>query len=206
MNLQPESSPALRRAISRWEIVGLSVNDVIGSGVYLLPAAAAALLGASSTWAVILAGLAVGLLVLCFAEASSYFDEPGGGYLYTREAFGRFIGFEVGWMTWLARIASVASLANGLALATAYVWPAATAGMPRALLITATLVLLTWVNVIGVLPWASSSSTGRGSLRSRFRAPATWARRRCCCCSRMRASRIRRPRPASTGIPAAMCR
>jgi amino acid transporter len=67
--------------------------------VYLLPAAAAGLLGATSIWAVVLAGVAVSLLVLCFAEASSYFDEPGGGYLYTREAFGRFIGFEVAWMT-----------------------------------------------------------------------------------------------------------
>lgn len=142
--------PALVRAISRWEIVGLSVNDVVGSGVYLLPAAAAALLGPTSVWAVILAGLAVGLLVLCFAEASSYFDEPGGAYLYTREAFGRFVGFEVGWMTWLARIASVASLVNGLALATAHLWPEVETGWPRALLITGSLLLLTWINVVGV--------------------------------------------------------
>ena len=136
--------------MSRWQLVGLSINDVVGSGVYLLPAAAAALLGAASVWAVILAGLAVGLLVLCFAEAASYFDEPGAGYLYTREAFGPFIGFEVGWMTWLARIASVASLSNGLALATAYLWPDAAAGWPRAAIIAGTLALLTWVNVLGV--------------------------------------------------------
>jgi basic amino acid/polyamine antiporter, APA family len=143
-------APSLRRAISRWEIVGLSINDVIGSGVYLLPAAAAALLGPMSTWAVVLAGGAVILLVLCFAEAASYFDEPGGGYLYTRVAFGSFVGFEVGWMTWLARVASIASLSNGLALATAYVWPGASSGLPRAALITAALASLTWVNVIGV--------------------------------------------------------
>ena len=75
---------------------------------------------------------AVALLVLCFAEASSYFDEPGGAYLYTREAFGGFVGFEVGWMTWLARIASVASLSAGFALATGYLWPAAAEGWTRA--------------------------------------------------------------------------
>jgi basic amino acid/polyamine antiporter, APA family len=145
-----EERPGLIRAVSRWQIVGLSINDVIGSGVYLLPAAAAALLGATSVWAVILAGLAVMLLVLCFAEASSYFDEPGGAYLYTREAFGHFAGFEVGWMTWLARIASVASLANGFALATAFLWPAAAEGWTRAALIIATLMALTWINVLGV--------------------------------------------------------
>jgi amino acid transporter len=150
VNASPPSSPALVRAVSRWEIVGLSINDVIGSGVYLLPAAAAALLGATSVWAVVLAGFAVLLLVLCFAEASSHFDQPGGGYLYTREAFGRFIGFEVGWMTWLARVASVASLSNGLALATAFLWPAAAEGTGRTLVITLPLLLLTWINVVGV--------------------------------------------------------
>lgn len=150
MNPVEEQRPALVRAVSRWQLVGLSINDVIGSGVYLLPAAAAAVLGPTSVWAVVLAAVAVGLLVLCFAEASSYFDEPGGGYLYTREAFGSFIGFEVGWMTWLARIASVASLSNGFALALAYFWPAVSAGWTRALVITLALLLLTWINVVGV--------------------------------------------------------
>jgi basic amino acid/polyamine antiporter, APA family len=140
----------LVRAVTRWQIVGLSINDVVGSGVYLLPAAAAALLGPASIWAVVVAGVAVGLLVLCFAEASSYFDQPGGGYLYTREAFGPFVGFEVGWMTWLARVASVASLSNGLALAIAFIWPDASSGWPRALIITAALAALTGINVHGV--------------------------------------------------------
>ena len=142
--------PSLRRAVSRWEIVGLAVNDVIGSGVYLLPAAAAFLLGPASLWAVLVTGGAVALLVLCFAEAASYFDEPGGGYIYTREAFGEFIGFEVGWMTWLARIASVASLSNGFAQALGFLWPEATVGFTRAVVIAAPLALLTWINVVGV--------------------------------------------------------
>ena len=130
--------------------MGLAVNDVIGSGVYLLPAAAAFLLGPASLWAVLVTGGAVALLVLCFAEASSYFDEPGGGYIYTREAFGEFVGFEVGWMTWLARIASVASLSNGFAQALGFLWPEATVGINRALVIATPLALLTWINVVGV--------------------------------------------------------
>jgi amino acid transporter len=140
----------LVRAVSRRQLVGLAINEVIGSGVYLLPAAAAAMLGMSSIIGVLLAGVAVALLVLCFAEASSYFDEPGGAYLYTREAFGPFIGFEVGWMTWLARVASIASLAAGFALAVAFLWPAAASGVPRAALVAAPIVLLTWINVLGV--------------------------------------------------------
>lgn len=149
-----ESGTGLVRVVSRPQLVGLSINDVIGSGVYLLPAAAAAMLGGMSVLAVVLAGCAVALLVLCFAEAASYFDEPGGGYLYTREAFGSFVGFEVGWMTWLARIASVASLSAGFALATSYLWPAAAEGWTRAAVITIPLLLLTWINVRGVKPGA----------------------------------------------------
>ena len=150
MTNKNESPPKLIRAVTRWQVVGLSINDVIGSGVYLLPAAAALLLGPMSIWAVLLAGFAVAVLILCFAEAASYFDEPGGAYLYTKEAFGDFIGFEVGWMTWLARVTSVASLSVGFALAMGYLWPGATEGWGRAAVITSSLAILTWVNVIGV--------------------------------------------------------
>lgn len=141
---------SMRRAVSRWEIVGFSVNDVIGSGVYLLPAAAAAILGFASVGAVVLAGVAVLLLVLCFAEAASYFDRPGSAYVYTREAFGPFVGFEVGWMTWLARVSSVSSLSVGFARALGYLWPAANVGWGRTLAIILPVLLLTWINVIGV--------------------------------------------------------
>lgn len=140
----------LERAVSRRQLLGLSVNDVVGSGVYLLPAAVAAYLGPFSIFAILLAGAAVALLVLCFAEASTYFDEPGGAYLYTREAFGPFIGFEVGWMTWLARIASIASLANGFTLALAPFWSGALEPVGRGLTITALIGFFTWINVLGV--------------------------------------------------------
>ena len=138
----------LLRAVSRWQVVGLAVNDVVGSGIYLLPAAVMALIGAVSVWAVVLAGLTVALLVLCFAEASSYFDQPGGAYLYTREAFGDFVGFEVGWMTWLSRVAALASAANGLVLASAYFWPAAGHGWARVAILCGMILLLAWINVI----------------------------------------------------------
>jgi basic amino acid/polyamine antiporter, APA family len=141
---------SLKRAVTRWEIIGMSLNNVIGSGVYLLPATAAALLGPASVWAVALAGFAVLLLVLCFAEAGSRFDEPGGGYIYTREAFGPFVGFQVGWMTWLARVASAAALWNGFAQALTFFWPGATAGAARVAVITVPLALNLWINIVGV--------------------------------------------------------
>ena len=138
------------RAVSRWQIVGLSINDVIGSGIYLLPATAAMLLGPASLWAVLLAGFAVALLVLCYAQAASYFDQPGGGYLYAREAFGPFAGFEVGWMLLVTRISTAASLSNGLAEAVALFWPAAKAGPARVFIVAGSLGLLVLINVLGV--------------------------------------------------------
>lgn len=140
----------LRRAVSRWQIVGFSLNDVVGSGVYLLPAEAALLLGAASVWAVGLAGLAVFLLVLCFAEASSRFDEPGSAYLYAKTAFGDLAGFEVGWMAWLTRVASVASLSVGFAQALSFLVPAVGDGLGKQLAIALPLLALTAINLIGV--------------------------------------------------------
>jgi amino acid transporter len=143
-------STSLRRAVTRWQIVGMSMNGVIGSGVYLLPAAAAALLGPASLWAVPLAGVAVLLLALCFAEAGSHFDEPGAAYIYTREAFGELAGFQVGWMTWLARLASAAALWNGLVQALTFVLPGAGEGGRRVFVILLPLTFFCLINLVGV--------------------------------------------------------
>jgi len=141
----------LLRVVSRWEIVALSVNDVVGSGVYLiLPVAAAALLGPASVWAILAAGFAVLLLVLCFAEAGSRFDRAGGAYIYTRAAFGDFAGFEVGWMTWIARVASVAGLSVFFARAVGFLWEGARSGAGKWATILLGLAVLTAVNVRGV--------------------------------------------------------
>jgi amino acid transporter len=144
------TSMRLKRAVTRWQIVGMSLNGVIGSGVYLLPAAAAALLGPASLWAVLVTGFAVLLLVLCFAEAGSHFDEPGASYVYTREAFGELAGFQVGWMSWLTRVASGAALWIGFAQALTFLWPGAATGAMRVVVVTTPLVFFVWVNIVGV--------------------------------------------------------
>ena len=131
--------------------MALSINDVVGSGVYLiLPVAAAQLLGSASVWAILAAGFAVLLLVLCFAEAGSLFDKPGGAYVYTRAAFGEFVGFEVGWMTWIARVSSIASLSVFFSRAVGYLWEGANHGVGQAATIVLEIAFLTWINVRGV--------------------------------------------------------
>ncbi len=144
-------APGFLRAVSRLEVLALSVNSVIGSGVYLvLPVAAAQLLGAASIWAILAGGFAVLLIVLCFAEASSLFDRPGGAYVYAREAFGEFVGFEVGWMTWISRVTAVASLSVFFARVLGYVWEGADRGLGQAATVVLALSVLTWLNVRGV--------------------------------------------------------
>ena len=92
----------------------------------------------------------MGLLVLCYAQAASYFDEPGGSYLYAREAFGPLAGFEIGWMLVLTRIASAAALSNGLAEAVTYFWPGAASGEMRIAIVAGSLAFLVGINIIGV--------------------------------------------------------
>lgn len=116
----------------------------------ILPVAAAQLLGPASVWAILAAGFGVLLLVLCFAEAGSLFDEPGGAIVYTRAAFGDFAGFEVGWMSWIARIASIAGLSVFFARAVGYLWPAARGGLAQQATIVLPLLVLTWINVKGI--------------------------------------------------------
>ena len=148
---QRDPKTGLLRVVSRWEIVALSVNDVIGSGVYLiLPVAAAQLLGPASVWAILAAGFGVLMLVLCFAEAGSLFDQAGGAIVYTRAAFGEFVGFQVGWMSWIARIASISALSVLFARAVGYLWPGAQEGVGQQATIVLPLLVLTWINVAGI--------------------------------------------------------
>ena len=140
----------LRRALGRWDLTAIGINQVIGGAIFLMPSQVAAEIGAWSPIAFVLMGLASLTVALCFAEAGSRFESTGGPYLYTRAAFGRFVAFEVGWMQWFTRAASQASVMAGIAVALGYYWQAVTAGWPRTLLLLGVTAALTWVNVRGI--------------------------------------------------------
>lgn len=151
-----QSGAKLVRAIGFWGLVAMCINAVVGSGVFLLPHESYKLLGPFSLWAPLLFAIPVFILVLCFAEAASHFSEPGGAYLYARTAFGDFIGFETGWMNWLARVTSLASLSNGFVLALGLFFPEVRAGLPRAIVIVAMIAFLAAIHFIGVRYGAAS--------------------------------------------------
>src|SRR5688572_17825350 len=143
-------TPSLRRTLGKWDLTAIGVNQVIGSAIFLLPADVAVRVG---NWGP-LAFLGVGLLslsiALCFAETGSRFDRTGGPILPARAAFGRFVGFEVGWMLWFTRVTSQASVVNGLTLALGLYWPPLSVGLPRIAMIAALTIVLTLINVRGI--------------------------------------------------------
>jgi amino acid transporter len=142
--------PSLRRALGRWDLTAIGVNQVIGGAIFLLPADVARQVGNWAPIAVLAIGFASLCVALCFAEVGSRFEGTGGPYLYTRAAFGRFVAFEVGWMQWFTRATSQASVANGIAIALGFYWPFMMAGAGRATLLVALTLALAWINVRGI--------------------------------------------------------
>ena len=145
------TAPAtLRRTLGRWDLVAIGVNQVIGSGIFLLPSLVTAQVGAWAVLAFGLAGVASLLVALCFAEVGSRFEVTGGPYVYTRAAFGRLVGFEVGWMQWVTRLTSWAGVANGIPLALGFYVPAMASGLPHVVFIVVIFSVLAFINLLGV--------------------------------------------------------
>src|SRR6266850_732604 len=148
----------LVRGIRRWDLVAITINGIIGAGIFGLPAKVYNLIGSYSLIAFVACALVVTLIVLCFAEVGSRFDLTGGPYLYAREAFGPTVAFEVGWLIWLARLTAFAANCNLMVSYLAFFWPAASSPIPRTMLITAVVISLTALNVFGVRQAANVSN------------------------------------------------
>jgi APA family basic amino acid/polyamine antiporter len=133
-----------------WMATALVVGNIIGSGVYLLPASLApygrnSLLGWLFT--------ATGALVLAavFAALSRAFPRDGGPYAFTRAAFGELAGFVVAWGYWVSVWVGNAAIATGaVSYTSAFApWIAKVPGA-SALVTVAVVWLLTLVNCWGV--------------------------------------------------------
>src|SRR5712692_339366 len=144
------SSEGLVRGIRKWDLVAVAINGIIGAGIFGLPAKVYALIGTYSLIAFVACAIVVTLIILCFAEVGSRFDETGGPYLYAREAFGPTVGFEVGWLSWLARLTAFAANCNLMVSYLAFFWPGASAPLQRAIIISVVAVSLAAINFIGV--------------------------------------------------------
>src|SRR6266478_419178 len=148
--LQRTSEEGLVRGIRKWDLVAVAINGIIGAGIFGLPAKVYSLIGSYSLIAFIACAFVVLLIILCFAEVGSRFDETGGPYTYARAAFGPTIAFEVGWLSWLARLTAFAANCNLMVSYLGFFWPGATAPFQRAIIITVVVISLAAINFIGV--------------------------------------------------------
>jgi len=141
---------SLVRGIGRWDLVAILINVVIGAGIMGLPAKSFALIGSYSIVAWVVCALIMGVVAACFAEVGSRFAQTGGPYLYAHAAFGPAVGFLVGWLAWISRLFSFATIAN---LAVTYLGgavPALMSGPTRATAIALATAVLTTLVLTGV--------------------------------------------------------
>ncbi len=140
----------LVRGISRWDLTAITINTIIGAGIFGLPSKVTALIGNYTLAAFVVCAVIVGFIVLCFAEVGSRFKTTGGMYLYAREAFGAVAGFEVGWLYWVVRVTTFAANCNLLIAYLGFFYPEVINGSFRIFLITLIVLIITAVNFIGV--------------------------------------------------------
>ncbi len=148
MSSKPEST--LHRAIGKLGFTAININTVIGAGIFGLPAVVAAQAGYFSPWAFLLGGLLVITIVLSIARAASMFRSTGGVMVYATRAFGPFVGFQTGWLSYLSRVASVGANTNLLVTYASWFWTPLDDNPWRALALTVLIGSMTWLNVAGV--------------------------------------------------------
>ena len=147
----------LSRGITKWDLVALFVNVTVGAGIFRLPADVQKAVGNYSLVAFVVCAVLIGLIAFCFAEVGSRFNRTGGPYLYARETFGSTLGFTVGWLMWLTRMAGFATLTQVFIAYLSYFWPPAGSGLSRVLIISGLVLFLTIINIAGVKDSARAS-------------------------------------------------
>ena len=150
----PTGAPDARliRAIGTIGLAASIVNVTIGGGIFRLPASpdVSGRLGAAAPLAYLICAVAMGLIVICIAEAGSRVSLTGGPYAYVEVAFGRFAGFIVGVLLWLTGTMAFAAVSTIFVDNVVRFVPALSGAGGRFLLLAAVLGILAWVNIRGV--------------------------------------------------------
>jgi amino acid transporter len=141
---------ALVRAIGVWGLAAGIVNVTVGGGIFRLPADVAAALGPAAPIAYLVCAVAMGLIVLGFAEAGSRVALTGGPYAYVEIAFGPFAGFLSGVLLWIIGSMAVAAVAVVFAANVAQLVPPLQHPAASAAFLALVFALLGGVNIAGV--------------------------------------------------------
>ncbi len=96
-----QGTDSLVRAIGTFGLAAAIINITIGGGIFRLPANVAGSLGPAAPIAYLVCAVAMGLIVLCIADAGSRVSLTGGPYAYIGTAFGPYAGFISGVLLWM---------------------------------------------------------------------------------------------------------
>ncbi|HEY9226003.1 MAG TPA: APC family permease, partial [Gemmatimonadaceae bacterium] len=141
---------SLVRALGVWGLAASIINVTVGGGIFRLPTAAAAALGPAAPIAYVVCAVAMGLIVMCFAEAGSRVALTGGLYAYVEVAFGPLVGFLCGVLLWTGIAYATAAVATFFADAVGALVPSLAGGSARTAFLCAVLIALALVNIAGV--------------------------------------------------------
>jgi APA family basic amino acid/polyamine antiporter len=151
---EPKANAAestLVRALGTWMLAAAIINVTVGGGIFRLPANVAGSLGAAAPLAYMVCAVALGLIVMCFADAGSRVSLTGGPYAYVEVAFGPFIGFIAGFLLWMLGTFAMAAVSTVFAVNVAQLIPALQGGVRTSAFLIAVYAVLTLVNIRGVV-------------------------------------------------------
>jgi amino acid transporter len=141
---------SLVRVMGTLGLAAAIINITIGGGIFRLPANVAASLGAAAPVAYLVCAIAMGLIVLCIADAGSRVSLTGGPYAYVGTAFGPYVGFLSGVLLWMLGSFATAAVATVFASGLGLLVPALAGRVAE--LATLGIVLAFWsvINLRGV--------------------------------------------------------
>ncbi len=141
----------LKKEISLFMATMLVCGNMIGSGVFMLPATLAQVSGPLATiiaWIITTIGSI--LIAISFANLGSKYPATGGAYQYTKEAFGEFTGFLSAWLYWNGSWIGNAAIIVALSSYSASIIPALQNPLASIIYTSSLLWIFTILNIVGV--------------------------------------------------------
>ena len=145
-----ESREKLVRAIGTFGLAAGIINITIGGGIFRLPANVAASLGAAAPVAYLICAAAMGLIVLCIADAGSRVSLTGGPYAYVGAAFGPYIGFLSGVLLFMLGTFATAAVSTVFSASIGQLVPALSGPVASVAVLVAAYMFWSIVNLRGV--------------------------------------------------------
>ena len=145
-----DSQEKLVRVIGTFGLAAGIINITIGGGIFRLPANVASTMGPSAPIAYLVCALAMGLIVLCIADAGSRVSLTGGPYAYVGTAFGPYFGFISGVLLFMLGTFATAAVSTVFAASIGQLVPALSGRATTTLVLIAAYAFWSFVNFRGV--------------------------------------------------------